>query len=120
MSKFSTILTFFFGVFFMFAGLLHLIKPKIFKHFTPPFLPLKLTNYIAGIVEFSLGLGLLFANFSKISALGILILMLIFLPIHIWDVTKVRPAIGSKNIAAFRIVLQFLLIYFSYIIYSNS
>jgi hypothetical protein len=46
--------------------------------------------------------------------------MLIFLPVHIWDATKVRPAIGSKKIALIRIPLQFLLLYCAYIIYENS
>lgn len=120
MALFVLILKIFFGLLLMTAGVAHLLKPKIFKYFTPPFLPLNLTNYLAGIVEFTLGLGLFFAEFSKIAAAGIFILMLIFLPIHLWDVTKVRPAIGSKKIAVIRIPLQFLLMYLSYLIYINS
>jgi uncharacterized membrane protein len=56
----------------------------------------------------------------KNAAVGIFLLMLIFLPIHIWDATKVKPAIGSKKIAFVRIPLQFLLMYFAYILYMNS
>jgi len=104
----------------MFAGTMHIMKPKIFKYFTLPFLPMKLINYFAGIVEFFLGLGLLFSQTTKLASAGIFILMIIFLPIHIWDVTKVRPAIGSKTIAVIRIPLQFLLMYFAYLIYINS
>lgn len=104
----------------MFAGSMHIIKPKVFKHFTPPFLPLKVTNFLAGIIEFCLGLGLFFSQTVKQAALGIFILMLVFLPIHIWDLTKERPAIGSKKIAIIRIPLQFLLMYLSYLIYTNS
>lgn len=99
---------------------MHLIKPKTFKYFTPPFLPLKATNYVAGIVEFTLGLCLLFSQTTKLASAGIFILMIIFLPIHIWDVTKVRPAIGPKTIAIIRIPLQFLLMYLAYLIYMNS
>lgn len=99
---------------------MHIIKPKIFKHFTPPFLPLKVTNYLAGVLEFSLGLGLFFSATAKYSAIGIFILMIIFLPIHIWDATKIRPAIGTKTVAYIRIPLQFLLMYGAYIIYLNS
>ena len=104
----------------MFAGSMHIIKPKIFKHFTPPFLPVKITNYLAGIVEFTLGLGLFFSETTKLASVGIFILMVIFLPIHIWDLTKVRPAIGSKMVAIIRIPLQFVLLYFAYLIYTNS
>ena len=111
---------YFYAAFFCFAGIMHIIKPKIFKYFTPPFLPVKATNYAAGLVEFSLGLGLFFDDFTKISALGIFVLMIIFLPIHIWDATKIRPAIGSKTIAYIRIPFQFVLMYGAYIIYINS
>jgi uncharacterized membrane protein len=104
----------------MFAGFMHLIKPRKFKQFTPPFLPLKGTNYIAGIVEFSLGLGLFFPQTVKEATMGVFILMLLFLPIHFWDLAKESPAIGSKKIAIIRIPLQFLLMYFAYLIYNHS
>jgi uncharacterized membrane protein len=109
-----------FGIIFCFAGIMHLIKPKIFKNFIPDFLPKITVNYVFGAIEFILGLGLFFSGTLKNAALGIFILMLIFLPVHIWDATKVRPAIGSKKIAFVRIPLQFLLLYCAYIIYENS
>ena len=109
-----------FGAFFCFAGIMHFIKPQFFKHFIPDFLPKLTINYIFGSIEFVLGLGLFFTPTTKNSAIGIFILLLIFLPIHIWDATKNRPAIGSKKIAFIRIPLQFLLMYCAYIIYKNS
>ena len=91
-----------FGILFCFAGIMHIIRPNFFKNFIPDFLPKLTINYVFGLLEFLLGLGL------------------IFLPIHIWDATKVKPAIGSKKIAFVRIPLQFLLMYFAYILYMNS
>ena len=120
MAIFILILKIFFGVLFCFAGIMHVIKPNIFKHFIPNFLPKRLVNYIAGVIEFAVGLGLFFPSIVKNAAIGIFILLILFLPIHIWDVTKERPAIGSKKIAIVRIPLQFLLIYLSYLIYLNS
>ena len=120
MAIFILILKIIFGGLFCFAGIMHIIKPQIFKHFIPEFLPKKLVNYIAGIIEFTLGLGLFFSATVKNAAIGIFILMILFLPIHIWDVTKERPAIGSKKIAIIRIPLQFLLMYLAYLIYINS
>jgi len=61
-----------------------------------------------------------FFHYTKYAAVGIFILMIIFLPIHIWDATKIRPAIGSKKIAYIRIPLQFLLMYWAYYIYLNA
>ena len=109
-----------FGILFCFAGIMHIIRPNFFKNFIPAFLPKLAINYIFGLLEFLLGLGVFFDTTMKNAAIGIFILLLIFLPIHIWDATKVRPAIGSKKIAFIRIPLQFVLMYCTYIIYINS
>ena len=120
MTTLLLILKIVFGAFFMFAGVMHIIKPKIFKHFIPEGFPKKTINYIVGLVEFVLGLGLFFSQTVSNAALGIFILMIVFLPIHIWDVTKERPAIGSKRMAIIRIPLQFVLMYCAYLIYLES
>ena len=109
-----------YGGFFCFAGIMHIIKSNFFKHFIPDFLPKKLVNYVVGILEFSVGFGLFFLETVKPASIGIITLLIIFLPIHIWDVTKKRPAIGSKKTAIIRIPLQFLLLYGTYIVYINS
>ena len=109
-----------FGVFFMYAGGMHFKKPKFFNGFIPNFLPKLTVNYVFGFIEFVLGIGLFLNQTTKNAALGIFVLMLLFLPIHIWDLTKKRPAIGSKKLAIIRIPLQFLLMYCAYLIYINS
>jgi uncharacterized membrane protein len=114
------ILKIIFGVFFCYAGIMHFVKPKFFNGFIPGFFPKLLVNYVVGILEFALGLGLFFSITVKNAAAGILILMIVFLPIHIWDLTKTKPAIGSKKMAIIRIPLQFLLMYLAYLIYTNS
>lgn len=120
METFAWILKFVFAGFFAFAGIMHIIKPKFFKHFIPKPLPKNLVNYVVGLIEFGLGVGLLFPQYPKYSAIGIMILMVLFLPIHIWDVTRERPAIGSKKLAIVRVPIQFLLFYFAYLIYIYS
>ena len=108
-----------FGIFFAFAGIMHFIKPKIFNRFIPNFLPKLVVNYIAGLLEFTIGIGLLISQTNKQAALAMFILMWIFLPIHIWDVFREKPAIGSKKIAIIRVPLQFLLLYIAYLIYTH-
>lgn len=120
MSVLILILRIVFGVFFCFAGIMHFVKPNFFKHFIPSFLPKLTVNYIVGIIEFVLGVGLFFSLTVKNAAISIFILMILFLPIHIWDFTKERPAIGSKKMAIIRIPFQFLLMYLTYLIYINS
>lgn len=109
-----------FGGFFSYAGIMHIIKPNIFKHFIPDIFPKKLVNYSIGLIELVLGLVVFFPQTQKIAALGIIFLLFFLLPIHIWDATKKRPAIGSKTTAIVRIPFQFVLIYGAYLIYINA
>ncbi|MDG1245335.1 MAG: hypothetical protein P8P28_05135 [Polaribacter sp.] len=120
MNTFLVVLKIVFGIFFLYAGIMHFIKPQFFKHFIPDFLPKLVLNYLFGAIEIILGIALFFSQTVNKAAAGIFILMLLFLPIHIWDLTKERPSIGSKKLAIIRIPLQFLLLYLSYLIYTHS
>lgn len=108
-----------YGAFFAFAGIMHIIKPQFFKHFIPKGFPKLAVNYIVGFIEFVLGVGIFIPKTTSLSALGIIVLLVALLPIHVWDVTRDRPAIGSKKIAYIRVPLQFLLIYGAYILYNS-
>ena len=114
------ILRIIFGVFLAYVGIMHFVKPRFFNGFIPKPLPKLTVNYIAGFVEFAIGIGLLFNETVKNAAIGFFILMIIFLPLHIWDLFREKPAIGSKKIAIIRLPIQFLLLYIAYLIYSNS
>lgn len=103
----------------MVAGVSHFIKPRFFNPFIPNFLPKLTVNYIVGFIEFIFGLGLFFPTTRSYASLGIFILMLLFLPIHLWDATKKNPAIGSKFLAYIRVPLQFLFLYIAYSIYET-
>jgi len=74
-----------FAGFFIYAGIMHFIKPRFFNHFIPAGLPKLAVNYIAGFIEFFLGIGLFFPAFTNDASFGIFILLILFLPIHIWD-----------------------------------
>lgn len=120
MAVFILILRIIFGLFFGYAGFMHFKKPKFFNAFIPNFLPKLTVNYVFGAIEFILGIGLFFNQTTKNASLGILILMFLFLPLHIWDLFKEKPAIGSKKAAIIRVPLQFLLMFLSYLIYTYS
>ena len=114
------ILRIIFGVFFTYAGFMHFKKPKFFNGFIPQFLPKLAINYVFGFIEFVLGISIFFNQTAKNAAVGSFILMILFLPIHILDVTKKQPVIGSKKLAIIRIPIQFLLMYLSYLIYIST
>ncbi len=103
------------AIFMIYAGAQHFIKPTFFMPFVPVFLPLKtVIIYVSGAAEILLGTMLLLKKYAKFGALGIFILLILFLPIHIWDVFSETPAIGSKQAAFIRLAIQFLLIFIVY------
>ena len=109
--KIWTLLKIVLGLFLIFGGIQHFIKPDFYIPFVPKFLPLTMPIiYVSGIVEIVVGVLVLIKKYAKIGAWGILILMLLFLPIHIWDVFSDTPAIGSQKAAFIRLPIQFLLI----------
>ena len=100
-----------FAVFMVFAGLQHFLNPQFYIVFVPSFLPFTMAIiYITGIIEMVLGIMLFIPKYIKTGALGVLILMLLFLPIHVWDVFSDTPAIGSQSAALIRLPVQFLFI----------
>jgi len=108
------------ALFMLYGGVQHFVKPDFYLPFVPSFLPYPMAIiYISGIIEIVLGIALLLSKkYAKLGALGVLVLMILFLPIHIWDVFSENPAIGSHSAALIRLPIQFVLIALSWKIYS--
>ena len=104
------ILTLVYGIFLIFGSVNHFIKPEMYYPFIPDFMPQQMINFMAGMIEVVLGLGVFILRFRHLAATGILLLMLIFLPLHLWDVFRENPAIGNHTAALVRLPVQFLLI----------
>ncbi len=103
----------------IYAGSQHFFKTEFFNAYVPDFLIYKtFIIYGSGIVELFLGLLLILPKYAAKAALGIFILMLLFLPIHIWDVFTETPAIGSHEAALIRLPIQLVLIALSYKLYN--
>lgn len=107
----KTILGIVLALFLLFSGVNHFTTPEMYFPLIPDFLPKSIVNVLAGAVEIILGVGVFVPAFRKRALLGIFILMVAFLPIHIWDALKEDPAIGTKTVALVRIGIQFVLIY---------
>ncbi|WP_064966169.1 hypothetical protein [Tenacibaculum ovolyticum] len=108
------------AVFLIYGGYNHFQNPEFYNGFIPDFLPKLGVNYISCIIEILLGIGLFKKGYEKKSAYGIFLLMIAFMPIHIWDAFKEVPAIGSKMAAYIRIAVQVLFIVWAYVIYKNE
>lgn len=108
------------AIFLIYGGFNHFKNPEFYNGFIPDFLPKLAVNYISGIIEILLGIGLFIKGYEKKSAYGIFFLMIAFIPIHIWDAFKETPAIGSKTAAYIRIIVQLLFIGWAFVIYKNE
>jgi len=103
------------AIFLIFGGIQHFLKPDFYTPFVPEFLPFTMAIiYFSGLVEIIFGIALFTKKYAKFGAWGIFILMLAFLPIHIWDVFSDTPAIGSHKAALIRIPIQLILIIVSW------
>jgi len=111
MGKIWIVIRVIFAIFMIYAGVQHFVKPDFYIPFVPSFMPFTTAIiYSSGILEILLGILLLIPKFAKLGALGIMLLMLVFLPIHVWDVFSDTPAIGSHTAALIRLPVQFLFI----------
>ena len=107
MSVISVIISFF----MIYAGMMHFVDPELFTPYVPKFLKYDLAIiYISGVVEIIIGTLILFTKYRGIGSVALFILLLTFLPIHLWDVILEQPIIGSKVKAVVRLSLQFLFI----------
>lgn len=99
------------ALFLIFSGIGHFFMPELYFPMIPDFLPKEVVNMLTGAVELLLGIGVFIPKYRRQALLGICLLMVVFLPVHIWDALKETPAIGSKTVATVRIGIQFVLIY---------
>lgn len=101
---------------YILAGLNHFRKPKMYERIIPPYLPNpKLLNVLSGVFEIIFGILLLFPDQSKYGALGIMILLILFFPVHIYMLQHKKASFGLPLwLLLLRIPLQFLLIFWAY------
>ena len=105
------LLTILMAILMLVTGVIHFIRTKSYLHIVPDIFPARiLIIQISGVIELMAGIGLLIPATRNAAALTVLLLMIGFLPLHIWDVTRVRPAMGSTGAAWIRLALQFVLI----------
>ena len=100
---------------YIFAGLMHFIKPKAYIKVMPDYFKHKaFLVYLSGVAEIILGIALFFQETKDFAIYGIVLMLLIFLTVHINMLKGKREAIGiPKIILILRLPLQFLLIWWA-------
>ena len=119
MKNLKRTLTIMFGLVMIVTGIIHFIRPQPYFPFIPDFLPKQLINVLTGMIEVFLGIGVFIPQYRSWATLGILLLMIAFLPLHMMDVFKENPAIGSHKLALIRLPLQFVLIWWALYIHKK-
>jgi len=120
MKIFKIIVTYLLAFLMLSGAFNHVYSPESYSAFMPTFIPETIGNLLSAIAEAIIGIALLVPKYRKWGGLGFFALMLIFLPIHVWDLTKEVPALGSKMAAMIRLVVQFLLIAAGWWIYKTN
>ncbi|MDT0606919.1 DoxX family protein [Croceitalea rosinachiae] len=100
---------------YIFAGIMHFIKPKVYLRIMPQYLPNhKALVFWSGVAEIILGIGLCFSATKNFSIWGIIAMLIIFFVVHFYMLSNEKAAVGvPKWILILRIPLQFALIYWA-------
>lgn len=103
-----------FGALFIAAGTLHFLVPSFYLRIMPPFLPAPLELvYLSGVLEILGGVGLFLPRFQRAAAWGLALLLLAFLPVHVFMLLE-PAAVGVEQVAPvllwLRLAFQFALI----------
>lgn len=104
------------AIMYLFAGLMHFIKPSVYVTVMPSYIPAKRSMvFWSGIAEVVLGLGLLFEQTRATAIWGIIAMLIVFFTVHIDMLTNEKHrARFSVWLLWLRIPLQFGLIYWAY------
>jgi uncharacterized membrane protein len=104
------------AVIYILAGLMHFIKPKMYMHIMPRYMPNhEALVYLSGIIEIALGIGLCIPILKDISIYGLIAMLLVFLLVHFYMLSSEKASAGiPKWILILRILLQFGLMYWAW------
>ena len=72
-------------VFYLVAGSYHFINPAFYEGLIPPYFPYpKTINWLSGVAEIVLALGVLSATYRKLTSKLIILMLLAFIPSHVY------------------------------------
>jgi len=86
--------------FYLFAGFNHFVNPSFYTPIIPPYLALwaKEINLLSGFLEITLALLLLFKATRLFAVKGIILLLIIFIPAHVYFIQKGYFTLGPFQI----------------------
>lgn len=105
-----------FGAIFILAGANHFRKPNMYLKVMPPYIPAHSSMVLlSGIAEMILGFMLLNPETETIAAWGIIAMLIVFIPVHIFMLQKSEAFLKFPKWALIlRLILQFALLYWAF------
>ena len=104
------------GILFVVAGMSHFSKSKLYERIIPPYIPEhKTVVLLSGIIEMVLGFMLMNIETQSHAAWGIIGILILFFPVHIYMLQNEKAALKlPKWVLWLRIPLQFALMIWAY------
>ncbi len=101
---------------YMFAGIMHFIKPKMYLRIMPQYLPdHRLLVMLSGIFEVVFGVALMISLTREWAIYGIILMLLSFLPVHFYMLSSEKASAGIPLwLLILRVPLQFVLMYWAF------
>ena len=108
--------SYFLAIVMLLGGVAHFVRAEFFVAFMPNNFPYKdFCVAASGVAEIVLGIGLLIPRFRTMAAVGVLIMLVLYFPLHIVDLNRYIPKVGSKAVAWIRLPIQVVLILMAYL-----
>ena len=104
------------GILLVLAGMNHFRKPKLYERIVPSYIPAAGTVVmLSGVLEMVLGFMLMNKNSQTEAAWGIIIMLILFIPAHIYMLQNEKASLKLPKWALIlRLPLQLALIFWAY------
>ncbi|GAB5417550.1 MAG: DoxX family membrane protein [Crocinitomicaceae bacterium] len=110
-------LPYIFAALLLIGAIAHVVVPEAYLPLIPDFIPSLIANIVAAAAEAVIGVLLLLPKYRAYGGLAFSLLMIAFMPLHIWDLLRDDPMITPYAAAIVRVVIQCFLIYAGWRIY---
>jgi len=114
-----------YAIFYVLAGLNHFVSTDAYYAIMPKWLPAhSYLIYLSGITEIVSGILLLFSSTRKLAAMLLILMLIAFIPAHIYMIQMAPFMLGKILVTPFiawaRLPFQALFIYWAWYYYRNS
>lgn len=98
------------------TGILHFRVPRVYVRIIPPYIPHpRMMVALSGIAEITLGILLLFSKTQFLAAWGIILMMVVFFPVHFYMLENESAGAGlPKWLLIVRIPMQIGIMWWAY------